>query len=139
MAESEAVTRILWHAGLPFLSPGEELRPGSMSTATWKLDGIEKACEDLLHAFEQLNLEVNGAVPSEVGIDGKANELSRRTVWSVEQILAQMEEAHEKAKADDQMKLIAEAIDKVKFWWRSVLDGDIDDIPREWSLYLHAK
>ncbi len=110
-----------------------------MSAAIWTLTGIEEACEDLLHALERLNFEMNGAVPSEVGIDGKANELSRRTVWSVEQILAQMEEAHEKAKADDQMKLIAEAIDKVKFWWRSVLDGDIDDIPREWSLYLHAK
>lgn len=139
MAESEAGARIMWHAGLPFPEPGADLPKGSMSAATWTLTGIEEACGDLLHALERLNVEMNGAVPSEVGMDRKVNDFSRLTVWSVERILDQMEEALEKSRPDDQRQLIDESIQKVKFWWRCVLEGDVDDIRSDWQRYLQSQ
>jgi hypothetical protein len=129
----------MWHAGLPFPEPGADLPKGSMSAATWTLTGIEEACGDLLHALERLNVEMNGAVPSEVGMDRKVNDFSRLTVWSVERILDQMEEALEKSRPDDQRQLIDESIQKVKFWWRCVLEGDVDDIRSDWQRYLQSQ
>lgn len=133
MASSEAITRILWHAGLPFPASGKELAKGSMSTVTWTLVGVEETRDDLLQALGRLNLELNGSTPSEVGGSGKTNQLSRELVWGVERILHQMEEALEKCSDESQTQLIVDSIEMVKFWWRCILDGDIDDIRADWE------
>ena len=139
MADPEApVTRIMWHAGLPFPSPGSELPHGSMSTATWSLVGIDEACKDLLRTLERLNVELNGSVPSVAGAPSKANDFPRQLVWAVERILGQLEEAHTKSDRAETRELISSTAEKVKFWWRRVLDGDIDDISADWEAHFQA-
>lgn len=139
MAASEAITRILWHAGLPFPSPGTELPQGSISTATWSLAGIDEAREDLLRTLERLNLELNGSVPSATGDSRKANDFPRQLVWAVEGILRQLEEALTKSDKAETKEHITATAEKVKFWWRCVLDGDIDDIGADWEDHLQTR
>ena len=133
---SAAVTRILWHAGLPFPKPGEDLPTGSISTATWQLAGINEACDDLLGALRALNRELNGSTPSKVGGSEKVNTLSRDLVWAVIRILDQLHEAIERTEDNDTEKVLDECVEKVRFWWRCVLDGDVDDIEADWEAYL---
>lgn len=136
---STAVTRILWHAGLPFPKPGEDLPSGSLSTATWQLSGIREACDDLLGVLEILNQELNGTVPSEVSGSDKTNALSRELVWAMARILDQLQEATERSQDNSTAYMINDCREKVKFWWQCILDGDIDNIEEDWGAFLQTR
>jgi hypothetical protein len=117
--------RIRWHAGL-----AEEPAGGGVSIAAW-LDapdrtesGLRRGMSDLLAAMTQLNVELNGAVPSESTAASDA--VPRSIAYAIGEITRMLRDV---AGSDsDHLSEISWAAWSVDTAWLAVLAGDIDDL-----------
>jgi hypothetical protein len=113
-AEVGAGTRSLlrWHAGLE----GDRDDAGSISGCTASGTPAGEAVAAFIQALQRLNIELNGATPSE-NVDSRDDPLPRDVAYAVAEAARMLRDT-----GDD------DAASQVDIGWSAVLAGDIDDV-----------
>jgi hypothetical protein len=119
--------RILWHAGFSE-RPADAAAP-SISDCTLpsssSAEALPLAVSDFIDALEALNVQLNGAVPSET-VDGKAHSVPRTVAYSVAEVIRLLREARTDVWG-------------VETAWAAVLAGDIDDLHEHLELEWNSR
>ena len=103
------------------------------------IDIFDNACEDVIDCFDLINVEMNGTLPSEIMTDEQSAHVSRQLVLAVEEIFTKMEVSYERRAEVSVKDEMRKSIARVRFWWRCVLHGDVDDIWKEWEQYERTR
>ncbi|MEA2491635.1 MAG: hypothetical protein QOH21_3427 [Acidobacteriota bacterium] len=130
MVSSDVTAGFLRHAGLDGDSSGD----GSprVSDGTWPLhaaasDDFRAAVNDFIGLLGRLNVEVNGAVPSETASSDKHADIPRDIAYAVVLVLQELRTRIDSG-APDETGDFFEAAWSIEMAWSQVLAGDIDDV-----------
>lgn len=123
MIEAETVRLIRWHAGLDT----NEIDAASVSGSVVPGAGVGTAVTSFIDALQRLNVELNGARPSEA-IDTTDAALPGQMVYAIAEV----------------SRLLREMGDNDEAWaaetaWLAVLAGDIDDVQAHVALERTAR
>lgn len=121
MVSDETLKLLRWHAGLD----GDSLDPASVSGSTAAGAPVGPALGAFLDVLQRLNVEMNGAAPSEAG-EGDTS-VPRVAAYAVAEASRML-----RAAGRDGAARQADAA------WSAVLAGDIDDVPAHVALERSA-
>lgn len=115
MVSDETLRLLRWHAGLD----GDPLDPVSVSgsTAAGAATSVGPAVRAFLDVLQRLNIELNGAVPSNARGDDRDDSVPRSAAYAVSEVSRMLRVAGQEG--------AARATDAA---WSAVLAGDIDDV-----------
>jgi hypothetical protein len=123
----DKVSRLKWHAGLQTDGP-----PGfpSIAECTWlpnKKSGLlEVAVADVLDQLEQINIELNGPIPSRSV--NKVDSIPRQLASAIDQIARLLSDAKRKSVVPSEQEKFGAMAGQISLAWSGVLAGDIDSI-----------
>lgn len=114
VVSAETLRLLRWHPGLD----GDPLDPASVSGSTAAAAAIGRALHAFIGVLQRLNIELNGAVPSEVRGEAGDESIPRAAAYAVAAVSRML-----RAAGRD------EAAWQTDTAWSAVLAGDIDDVP----------
>jgi hypothetical protein len=127
-----------WHAGYEKSIPKSF---PSLSDCTWPPNGLQDyldhAVGDIVETLSAINLEMNGAVPSETVI-ADAN-ISRFLVSAISEIQGMLRVFRESCTTSEAQESVRRYEFIVEIAWAAVLDGDIDDLREHIAAELAAR
>ncbi len=132
MISERTMTRLRWHAGLDRASATRNALP-SLASSTWPRgkvnEGLDRALVDFLSTLGDLNLELNGDMPSAVESVHVAH-VPRELVYFVTQVIGELRECQMQAISTLDSEWFGRAAWRAETAWAAVLAGDIDDIAK---------
>ena len=123
METRSPIKELLHHAGLAEDSTSVVQ---SLAELLWKKAEVRGAVDDILRILQDLNIEVNGLVPSESC--NKEQNFPRVLVYAVTEITRQLRQSATKAESDSARTGLGKAARQIEVAWSAVLTGDVDSL-----------
>ena len=123
MKQSAATLALRYHAGL---DQQASARTPSLADLLWRKEPPEEALDDVLRILEALNLEANGAVPSESATHEQC--FPRALIYAVTEVIWLLREAANQAGNATATRDLNKAARRIELAWSAVLAGDIDNL-----------